>query len=104
MSSLPTLRRELIAAFALVFVGGFVVATTGIILMLPRFDTPTQAAIYVSALLIFDVAIFGIFGHVLITRRILDPIDRLVAGAEAIADGQMIDALPDAETVEMTRL
>lgn len=104
MSSLPTLRRELIAAFALVFVGGFVVATTGIVLLLPRFQTPTQTAIYISALLIFDVAIFGIFGHVLITRRILDPINRLVSGAEAIADGQMIDALPDAETVEMTRL
>jgi hypothetical protein len=101
---LPTLRRELIAAFALVFTGAFLVLSTGVLLLLPNLDTPVRAAFYITTLLILDVAIFAVFGHVLITRRVLEPIDRLVAGAEAIATGELVVNLPEAETREMARL
>ena len=100
----PTLRRELIAAFALVFAGAFVVAVAGVALMLPRFQSALEATIYLTALLVIDVAIFAVFGHVLITRRVLDPIARLVAGAESIAGGELVVSLPEAETREMARL
>ena len=104
MSPLPTLRRELIAAFALVFVGAFVVAASGVLLLVPRFSTPLQEAIYLGALLLIDVAIFTVFGQILIRERVLDPIDKLVAGAEAIARGELVVSLPDAETREMSQL
>lgn len=104
MPTLPTLRRELIAAFALVFAGALLVASAGVLVLLPRFQTPVEAAIYVSALLVADVGIFAVFGHFLITRRVLAPIDRLVAGAEAIANGEVVVNLPEAETHEMSRL
>lgn len=104
MSSLPTLRRELIAAFALVFAGALLVASTGVLVLLPRFQTPVEAAIYVSALLIADVAVFAVFGHFMITRRVLAPINKLVAGAESIANGELVVNLPEAETHEMSRL
>ncbi|MGQ0815134.1 MAG: sensor histidine kinase [Gemmatimonadota bacterium] len=104
MRPLPTLRRELVAAFALVFTGAFLVLSTGVLLLLPNLDTPGRAATYVGALLLFDVAIFAAFGHILIKKRVLEPIDRLVAGAEAIATGELVVNLPAAETHEMARL
>ena len=78
--------------------------STGVFLLLPSLDTPARAAFYLTSLLIIDVAIFALFGHVLITRRVLEPIDRLVAGAEAIATGELVFNLPEAETREMARL
>lgn len=104
MSSLPTLRRELIAAFALVFAGAFLVAITGVLLILPQFETPMQAAGFVMTLLLADVVVFAVFGHFLITRRVLAPLDKVVAGAEAIAKGELGAALPAAETREIERL
>ena len=104
MRTLPTLRRELIAAFALVFTGAFLVLATGVVLLLPQLQSPASAALYIGALLIFDVGIFTIFGHLLITRRVLQPIANLVAGAEAIANGELVVSLPEAETREMAQL
>lgn len=104
MSPLPTLRRELIAAFALVFTGAFLVLATGVLLLLPQFETPSRAALYVTALLVFDVVIFALFGNILITKRVLKPIDRLVSNAEAIANGELVVMLPEEETHEMARL
>ncbi|MGQ0560267.1 MAG: sensor histidine kinase [Gemmatimonadota bacterium] len=104
MRPLPTLRRELIAAFALVFTGAFVVLSTGVLLLLPNLNTPARAATYIFALLVLDVAIFAIFGHIMITKRVLKPIDRLVGSAEAIAAGELVVDLPAAETREIARL
>ena len=104
MPRLPTLRRELIAAFALVFTGAFLVAITGVMFLLPRFEGPLEATVYVGAMLLVDVAIFVLFGHILITKRVLNPVDKLVAGAERIANGEVDVHLPDAETHEMRRL
>jgi signal transduction histidine kinase len=100
----PTLRRELIGAFVLVFAGAFLVASTGALIMLPRFESPMQGAIYVIVLLLCDVAIFAVFGHILITKRVLNPIDQLVESAEGIAHGNLSVSLPPAETEEMARL
>lgn len=104
MPELPTLRRELIAAFALVFAGAFSVAIAGVLFLLPRFESPTQAAVFVTILLLADIGVFVLFGHLLITRRVLAPIDDLVVSAEAIAHGQSIPELKEAETREIAQL
>jgi signal transduction histidine kinase len=104
MAERPTLRRELIAAFVLVFTGAFLVASTGVLLLVPRLDSPAQTAIYVLIILLFDVAVFALFGHFLITRRVLQPIDRLVAGAESIARGELNARAPEGETREINQL
>ena len=102
--TLPTLRRELIAAFVLVFTGAFVVATTGVLLLLPRFTSPLEATIYLAFLLLLDVGVFAIFGHVLITKRVLEPIHGIVMAAESIANGETETVLPEAETRELAQL
>jgi two-component system NtrC family sensor kinase len=104
MAERPTLRRELIAAFVLVFTGAFLVAATGVLLLMPRLNSPAQSAIYVLVILILDVAIFALFGHFLITRRVLHPIDRLVTGAESIARGELNARAGEGETREIHQL
>ncbi len=104
MAERPTLRRELIAAFVLVFTGAFLVASTGVLMLMPRLDSPAQSAVYVLIILVLDVAIFAVFGHFLVTRRVLQPIDRLVAGAEAISQGDLAARAPQGETHEINRL
>ena len=104
MADRPTLRRELIAAFVLVFTGAFLVASMGVLMLLPRLQSPVESAIYVLVILILDVAIFAVFGHFLIQRRVLQPIDKLVAGAESIAAGELGARAPEGETREINRL
>ena len=104
MAERPTLRRELIAAFVLVFTGAFLVASTGVLLLVPRLDSAAQSAFYVLIILVLDVGIFALFGHFMVTRRVLQPIDRLVAGAEAIARGDLAARAPESEAREINRL
>src|SRR5262245_43832800 len=104
MNVLPTLRRELITAFALVFAGALLVAVMGFFLLLPRLGGPTQSGAYVFLLLLADVGIFASLGGLLIYRRILDPIERVIEGAEVIAHGDLQRRLPTGETREMQRL
>ncbi|HEX6064738.1 MAG TPA: HAMP domain-containing protein, partial [Longimicrobiales bacterium] len=73
-------------------------------MLMPRLDSPAQSAIYVLIILVLDVAIFAVFGHFLVTRRVLQPIDRLVAGAEAISQGDLAARAPESETREINRL
>ena len=51
MADLPTLRRELIGAFAVVFAGALFVAVAGVLLLAPRLSTGYAVA-YVVTLLV----------------------------------------------------
>lgn len=103
MPDLPTLRRELIGAFAVVFAGALFVAIAGVVLMVPRLG-PGLAAAYVVTLLIVDVALFSWIGAHLLRRRVLDPLDRLVAGAELISEGALDTRIEAGTTQELARV
>ncbi|HLU26248.1 MAG TPA: ATP-binding protein [Longimicrobiales bacterium] len=104
MKDLPTLRRELITAFAVVFAGALIVGVTGVAILLPRIESPGQASIYIMVLLAADVAVFALFGRWFIRKRVLMPLDRMIEGVEAIAAGDYPRRLPPGETVEVARL
>ncbi len=104
MTSLPTLRRELVAALALVFAGALTVATVGVILLISRLTSPLSGTLYITLLLAADVVVFLWFGHYLVQRRVLRPIERMLAGVEAIAAGDYTAHLPRAGTADMSRL
>jgi hypothetical protein len=55
MAERPTLRRELIAAFVLVFTGAFLVASTGVLMLVPRLDSAAQSVFYVLIIRVLDV-------------------------------------------------
>ncbi len=99
-----TLRRELIGAFALVFAGALLVAVTGVILLWPTFSTPVEAVVYITLLLGMDILVFALFGRWLIQTRVLGPLDRIVEGAEAIAEGDSGRRLPPGDSREVDRL
>lgn len=104
MPHTTSLRRELLAAFAIVFAGALVVAIAGVVLLLPTFDTPARALVYITLLLAIDLAVFYLFGRWLVRSRILHPLDRMVAEAEAIAEGDYERRIPAAESEEIGRL
>lgn len=99
-----TLRRELVGAFALVFAGAVVVAVTGVLLLLPTFETPSRVLFYIAVLLVVDLSVFALFGRWLIRTRVLRPLDRIVEEAEAIAEGDYGRRLPPGDSREVNRL
>ncbi|HUH12404.1 MAG TPA: ATP-binding protein [Longimicrobiales bacterium] len=104
MSRQFTLRRELLTAFALVFAGALLVAVLGVLVVVPRIESPLTALLYVLALVLGDLAVFSIFGRWLIHHRILRPLDGLVSGVEAIAEGRSEQPVEISETRELGRL
>ncbi len=104
MAHFNSLRRELLAAFALIFAGALAVAIMGVVLLLPTFETPARALIYLTLLLAIDLLIFFQFGRWLVRTRILHPLDRMVDEAEAIADGDYGRRIPAAGSEEIDRL
>jgi C4-dicarboxylate-specific signal transduction histidine kinase len=104
MTTTATLRRELLTALAVVFTGALVVALAGVLLLLPTFDSPSRALLYIGLLLGADVLIFALFGRWLVQTRVLDPLDRMIAGAEGIATGDYARRIPAGETREIDRL
>lgn len=104
MISRPTLRRELVTAFALVFTCALAVMVTGVVIILPATDSTGQAWIYLSVLLAADVFIFAIFGRYLLRKRVVEPIETMIAQIERLASGDFEQRVPAAETEELSRL
>jgi len=104
MPALPTLRRELLGAFALVFTGALLVFVLGIYAIFVRTPAPRAATLWVIVLVLADVGVFTLFGRYLLRRRVLGPIERFVEEIEHIAGGDGARRLPPAETRELDRL
>ena len=98
----PALRTELLfymsflAAFALL-VG---VATSLLALAL----APDQGVAMIVTLVVLEVAIFILYGRGLVNRLVLRPLDRVVAAADAVADGDLDARAPDAATRDFATL
>jgi len=85
-----------LAAFALL-VG---VATSLLALAL----APDQGVAMIVTLVVLEVAIFILYGRGLVNRLVLRPLDRVVAAADAVADGNLESRAPDADTRDFATL
>jgi two-component system, NtrC family, sensor kinase len=103
-ASSNTLRRELLTALAVVFAGALIVAVTGTLLLIPTFDTPLRAFVFLSILIVADLAIFFVFGRWLLRTRVFFPLDRMVEEAEGIAEGDYGRRIPLVGSQELDRL
>lgn len=103
MPGLPTLRKELVTALAVVFAGALFVFITGVLFIVPREPSPHDAPFYFAALVLADVGLFVLVGRLLIERRVIVPMERLVTQIEAIAAGES-SRLESADTAELDRL
>ncbi len=102
MAGKPSLR-------ALVLVQLAFLAATALILgaatsLLASTVAPERTVPLVLAVVIADVAIFIGFGHYLVTRLVLQPLDRLIAAADSVVAGDFAARAPEAETADLTAL
>jgi two-component system, NtrC family, sensor kinase len=104
MPSTNTLRRELLAAFAMIFAGALLVAVAGTVLLFPTFETFGRAVFFLTLLIAADLVVFFLFGRWLLRSRVLFPLDRMVEEAEAIAEGDYARRIPAAGSSELDRL
>lgn len=89
MLTSPTpLRREFLGSFAVLFVGALVLMGGGVLLAYPLLRSPGEAALYLLALLVGDLAVVFFFGRVLLRRTLLEPLDRLAEDTRRIAGGE----------------
>ncbi|HSM34997.1 MAG TPA: ATP-binding protein [Longimicrobiales bacterium] len=104
MSAQRSLRQELITAFTLVFAGALLVAVVGVRVISSATTDPNLALTYIAALIVADLIIFLMFGRTLIRDRVLQPIDEVVGGVEAIAAGDYEERVPTDGPEELSRL
>jgi hypothetical protein len=104
MASRPTLRRELVAAFALVFACALLVMAMGVSIILQVPASPRQTGALMTLLLAVDVGVFAFFGRWLLQRRVVAPIETMIESIEAMAAGDLDRRLTGTETAELSRL
>ena len=104
MASRPTLRRELVAAFALVFACALLVMALGVGIILPLPVSPRQTVALMALLLVVAVGVLALLGRWLVQRRLVAPIEKMIEGIEAIAAGELDRRLPATESEELARL
>ena len=98
----PALRVELL--FYLTFLVAFAllvgVATSQLALAI----APERGVVLVILFVAVEVAIFVLYGRSLVTRLVLRPLGRVMATADAVADGDLAARAPDAETRDFATL
>lgn len=81
------LRRELFLAFGVLFGCAILVASLGLLMVLPVLRSAGETTFFIVCLLAADLSILFVFGRAVLQRTMLDPMDRLVEDASRIAGG-----------------
>ena len=102
MASKPSLRNELLFNLAFLAAAALLLGV-GSVLILSSF-APERAFPVILVIVAADVGIFIVFGHYIVTRHVLRPVERLVAAADGIAAGDLAARAPDAETADFATL
>src|SRR5712671_4499169 len=102
MPSKPSLRTELL--FNLAFLAAAALLLGVVTILLASAFAPQRAFPLVITIVALDVGIFIVFGHYIVTRHVLRPVERLMAAADAVAGGDLAARAPDAETRDFAAL
>ena len=102
MTSKPSLRTELL--FNLAFLASAALLLGVGTILLASVVAPERAFPLVIIIVALDVGIFIVFGHHIVTRHVLRPVERLMAAADAVAGGDLAARAPDAETRDFSNL
>src|SRR5689334_24593542 len=96
MPAKPALRTELL--FYLSFLAAAALLVGVLTILVAGVFAPDRTYILVMLLVALEVGVFVVFGRHLINRLVLFPLERVVATADAVADGDLARRAPDAET------
>ncbi|HEV8265222.1 MAG TPA: ATP-binding protein [Gemmatimonadales bacterium] len=100
--SKPALRTELLFYLSLLAAFALLVGVGTSLLALAL--APERGVLLVVVLVALEVAVFVLYGRSLVSRLVLRPLDRVVAAADAVADGVLEARAPDAETRDFATL
>src|SRR5213592_2159284 len=98
----PALRAELL--FYLTFLVAFALLVGVATSLLTLAMAPESGVVIIIVLIAVEVGIFGLDGRSLVNRLVLRPLDRVIAAADAVADGDLGRRAPDAETRDFATL
>ncbi|HYL56834.1 MAG TPA: HAMP domain-containing sensor histidine kinase [Gemmatimonadales bacterium] len=102
MPAKPALRTELL--FYLSFLAAAALLVGVLTILVAGVFAPDRTYILVMLLVALEVGVFVVFGRHLINRLVLYPLERVVATADAVADGDLARRAPDAETRDFATL
>src|SRR5881628_3852585 len=102
MPAKPALRTELL--FYLSFLAAAALLVGVATLLLATSFAPERTFVLVMLLVALEVGVFLVFGRYLVNRLVLWPLERVVATADAVADGDLGRRAPDEETRDFATL
>src|SRR6266568_4637992 len=102
MPAKPALRTELL--FYLSFLAAAALLVGVATLLVATSFAPEQTFALVMLMIALEVGVFIVFGRYLVNRLVLWPLERVVATADAVADGDLGRRAPDAETRDFATL
>ena len=102
MPAKPALRTELL--FYLSFLAAAALLVGVATLLLATSFAPERTFVLVMLMIALEVGVFIVFGRYLVNRLVLWPLERVVATADAVADGDLGRRAPDAETRDFATL
>ncbi len=98
----PALRTELL--FYLSFLAAFAILVGVATSLFALAVAPEQGVAMVIVLAALEVGVFALYGRSLVSRLVLRPLERVVAAADALADGDLEARAPDADTRDFATL
>src|SRR5438874_8169424 len=102
MPAKPALRTELLFYLSCLAAAALLVGVAT--MLLATSFAPERTFLLVMLLVALEVAVFIVFGRHLVNRLVLWPLERVVATADAVADGDLARRAPDAETSDFSTL
>ncbi len=102
MPAKPRLRTELL--FRLSFLTAAALLVGVVTVQVAASFAPERAFVLVMLLVALEVAVFVVFGRYLVSRLVLWPLERVMATADAVADGDLARRAPDEETQDFATL
>ncbi len=84
-----SLRTELLTALAVLALVALTLAVASVVFVTAVLDDSTQAAAWLTALVVVDVVVLVGFTASMLRRLVLQPLDGIVATAEAVAQGDL---------------
>ncbi len=103
MPAKPALRTELLFYVSFLAAAALLIGEATI-LVVSTYTSPRTFVLVMLVVAAVEVGIFVVFGRYLVTRLVLWPLDRVVAAADAVADGDLARRAPDAETRDFATL
>jgi signal transduction histidine kinase len=102
-TTLPSLRTELLATFAILALAALMFAVASVVLLYDAAD-PARGAFYICLLIAVDVLVVVAFGAFKLRQLVLRPLGAAAAAAEEIAEGDLHLRIPDQDSLELQQL